>query len=97
MIDYLLKFPSKQEAEQFGVANGFASVAEDGTIKSNVASHEHALCVIGEHNGDGQWWVLFRDIIGIPVPDEANQFIHWDSSSGFPRPDDELTPQTFWA
>lgn len=96
MIDYLLKFTSKQAAEQFGLAHGFASEV-DGEVVSSIASHEHALHVIGEHDGDWQWWVLFRDLVGIPVPDGAEQFIHWSSASGDPKPTDESTPQTFWA
>ena len=97
MIDYILRFPSKQVAEQFGLANGFASENEDGEVESNIASHEHALNVIGEHGGDGQWWVLFRDLVGIPIPEGGEQFIHWSSTSGEPRPTDESTPNIFWA
>jgi hypothetical protein len=53
--------------------------------------------VIGEHNGDGQWWVLFRDLIGIPIPEGGEQFIFWASTSGDPRPTDETVPNIFWA
>ena len=94
MIDYLLKFPSKSAAEQFGIASGFASEV-DGEVVSNLASHEHAMCVVGDYNG--AWWVLFRDLVGIPIPDGADQFIHWSSTSGEPRPTDESTPNIFWA
>jgi len=97
MIDYLLKFPSKAAAEQFGIANGFAAPDESGEVQSNLASHTHALGVIGEHDGDGQYWVLFRDLIGIPIPEGGEQFIHWSSTSGDPRPtDDPTVPNTFW-
>lgn len=48
--------------------------------------------------GDGQWWVLFRDLPGIPVPEGGEAFIHWSSTSGEPRPiDDPETPAAFWA
>lgn len=97
MIDYILRFGGKQVAEQFGIANGFASEVGGGEVVSNLASHTHALCVIGEHNGDGQYWVLFRDLVGIPIPTGGEQFIHWSSATGTPRPVDEFTPQTFWA
>ena len=108
MTDYLLKFPSKAVAEQFGITNGFASPDENGDVQSNLASHTHALCVIGEHftggdedtpaTGDGQYWVLFRDLIGIPIPEGGEQFIFWASSSDTPRPiDDPTVPNTFWA
>lgn len=97
MIDYLLKFPSKAIAEQFGIANGFAAPDEDGVIQSSLASHEYALHVIGEHSGDGQWWVLFRDLVGIPIPEGGEQFIFWASDSGEQRPTDESTPNIFWA
>ena len=95
MIDYLLKFPSKEAAEQFGITNGFAVPDEDGVVQSSLASHEHALCVIGDH--EGQYWVLFRDLIGIPIPAGGEQFIHWSSTSSLPRPtDDPAVPNTFW-
>lgn len=107
MIDYLLKFPSKEVAQQFGLANGFAIVDENGEVQSSLASHEHALCVVGEHNGDGQWWVLFRDLAGIPVPDGADQFIYWastftvDDEDGnpipVPRPISDDVPNAWWA
>lgn len=120
MIDYLLKFPSKQVAEQFGIASGFASEV-DGEVVSNLASHTHAMCVIGEHwipqpdingepqlsIGDGAWWVLFRDLVGIPVPDGADQFIYWasdfsvDDEDGnpvpVPRPISDDVPNIWWA
>ena len=107
-MDYLLKFPSKEVAEQFGLANGFASIDEDGVIQSSLASHTHALHIIGEHFtggdeetpavGDGQFWVLFRDLVGIPIPEGGEQFIFWTSSSDLPRPiDDPAIPTIFWA
>lgn len=105
MTDYLLVFPSKTVAEQFGIANGFAVPDENGEVQSSLASHTHALCVIGEHFtggdeetpavGDGQWWVLFRDLVGIPIPEGGEQFIYWSSASGDPRP--ETGPQHQWA
>ena len=105
MIDYLLKFPSKSAAEQFGIASGFASEV-DGEVVSNLASHEHAMCVVGDYNG--AWWVLFRDLVGIPVPDGADQFIYWSSEwtvldedgneTPVPRPiDDPNVPNIWWA
>lgn len=97
MIDYILKFPSKEVAQQFGIANGFATEDENGEVQSSLASHTHAMCVVGEHNGDGQWWVLFRDLIGIPIPEGADQFIHWASTSGEERPTDESVPSIWWA
>jgi hypothetical protein len=93
-VDFILRFPSKTAAEQFGIASGFASEV-DGEVVSNIASHEHALHVVGDH--DGAWWVLFRDLVGIPIPDGAEQFIYWSSTSGDPKPTDNSTPQTFWA
>ena len=95
MTDYILKFPSKLAAEQFGIASGFASANEDGEVQSNLASHTHAMCVVGDFNG--AWWVLFRDLVGIPIPEGGEQFIHWSSASGEPRPTDESTPNIFWA
>ena len=104
--DYLLKFPSKQIAEQFGVANGFAQEV-DGAIVSTLATHEYALHEIGAHNGS-DYWILFRDLVGIPVPPEADPFIFWasdwtvtddaGSEISIPRPEfNPDVPSVFWA
>ena len=103
-VDYILKFPSKSAAEQFGIASGFASEV-DGEVVSNIASHEHALHVVGDYNG--AWWVLFRDLVGIPIPDGAEQFIYWasdftvDDEDGnpvpVPRPISDDVPNIWWA
>jgi hypothetical protein len=103
-VDYILKFPSKSAAEQFGIASGFASEV-DGDVVSNIASHEHALHVVGDYNG--AWWVLFRDLVGIPIPDGAEQFIYWasdftvDDEDGspvpVPRPISDDVPNVWWA
>ena len=106
ITDYLLKFPSRSIAEQFGVANGFAQEV-DGAIVSTLATHEYALHEIGEHNG-ADYWVLFRDLVGIPIPEGADQFIFWASNQSIiddagseisiPRPEFNLdVPNTFWA
>ena len=95
MIDYILKFGSKAVAEQFGIANGFSSPDENDDVQSDLASHEHALCVVGEFAGE--WWVLFRDLVGIPIPAGVEQFIYWSSESGDPRPVDESVPNIWWA
>lgn len=95
MTDYILKFGSKAIAEQFGIANGFSELDENGAVRSNLASHEHALCVVGEYAGE--WWVLFRDLVGIPIPVGGEQFVHWSSASGDPRPVDESVPNIWWA
>jgi hypothetical protein len=107
MTDFFLRFASKAIAEQFGIANGFAALDENGEVQSSLASHTHALCIIGEHNGDGQYWVLFRDLVGIPIPEGGEQFIFWasdftvDDEDGnpvpVPRPISEDVPSLFWA
>jgi hypothetical protein len=96
MIDYILKFPSKTVAEQFGIANGFAVTDENGEVQSNLASHTHAMHIIGEHNG-ADWWVLFRDLVGIPIPEGGEQFIFWSSASDEPRPISDDVPSVWWA
>ena len=107
MIDYILKFKSKQVAEQFGIANGFAQADEDGNIQTSLASHTHALHEIGEHNGS-DYWVLFRDLVGIPIPNGGDQFIYWSSDwnviddagseISIPRPEfNPDVPNVFWA
>jgi hypothetical protein len=96
MTDYLLKFPSRATAVQFGLANGFAVIDDEGNEQITLASHEYALHIIGEHQGS-DWWVLFRDLVGIPIPAGGEQFIAWSSASGEQRPTDESTPNIFWA
>ena len=106
MIDYLLKFPDRATAVQFGLANGFAIIDEDGNEQITLASHEHALHVIGEHNGS-DWWVLFRDLVGIPIPEGGDQYIYWSSDwtvldedgseIPVPKPTDESVPNIWWA
>jgi hypothetical protein len=107
ITDYLLKFPSREVAVQFGLANGFATIDDEGNEHITLASHEYALCIIGEHNGDGQWWVLFRDLVGIPIPEGGEQFIYWasdftvdDEDSNpipVPRPISDDVPNVWWA
>jgi hypothetical protein len=106
MTDYLLKFPDRTTAVMFGLANGFAVIDDEGNEQITLASHEYALCIIGEHNGS-DWWVLFRDIVGIPIPEGGEQFIYWasdftvDDEDGnpvpVPRPISEDVPNIWWA
>jgi hypothetical protein len=106
ITDYILKFPSKAVAEQFGIASGYA-VEVDGAIQTTLATHQYALHEIGEHNG-ADYWVLFRDLVGLPVPEGADQFIVWASNQSiiddagdeifFPRPEfNPDVPSIFWA
>lgn len=106
MIDYILRFKSKAVAEQFGIANGYA-VDNDGVVETTLATHQYALHEIGEHNG-ADYWVLFRDLVGLPVPEGADQFIFWSSTwtvtdedgneIPVPRPEDQPdVPSVFWA
>jgi hypothetical protein len=119
--DYLLKFPDRATAVQFGLANGFAVIDDEGNEQITLASHEYALCIIGEHwiaqpdidgepqpaIGDGQWWVLFRDLVGIPIPEGGDLYIYWSSDwtvldedgseIPVPKPTDESVPNIWWA
>lgn len=106
MTDYLLKFPSRDVAIQFGASTGLAVQDDGGNWFPNLASHEHALLEIGPHNGEN-YWILFRDLIGIPIPDGGEQFIYWSSSwktideNGneilIPRPESNPdVPNIFW-
>lgn len=105
MIDYLLKFPSKDVAIQFGAATGLAIQNEDGDWVASTATHNHCLNEIGEYNGS-DYWILYRDYSHIEVPEGADQFIYWCSewktgeNNDIPveRPMDEtLAPTVFWA
>ena len=95
-IDYLLKFPSKDVAIQFGAATGLAIQTEDGIWQASTATHDHALLEIGEHNGS-DYWILYRDLTGIPVPEGAESFIYWTSTSNEVRPQDASVPNIFWS
>lgn len=100
--DYLLRFDSEEQAEQFGIANGFACVGKDGRVAATLASHEFALHVIGPHVqppldensdpiSDGKWWVLFRDLKGLDLPAGSEEYIVWASwqvEVTVPNPDD---------
>jgi hypothetical protein len=106
MIDYLLKFEDRTTAVMFGLANGFAIIDDEGNEQITLASHEYALCIVGEHNGS-DWWVLFRDLVGIPIPEGGEQFIYWasdftvDDEDGnpvpVPRPISDDAPNIWWA
>lgn len=107
MTDYLLKFDSKEVAEQFSIANGFAKVDKAGKVNTTLADLTYSLLEIGENNKDGKFWVLFRDLVDRVIPSGAEQFIYWDSNftvkdeSGndiqVPYPSDPLvSPTTFW-
>jgi len=107
MIDYLLKFPSKDVAIQFGASTGLASQDEEGNWQASTATHNHCLLEIGEYNGS-DYWILYRDYSNIDVPAGADQFIYWCSEwqtgpdedgemHNIPRPTDEtLAPTVFW-
>ena len=93
-------------AQQFGIASGYA-VDNEGVIETTLATHMYALHEIGEHNG-ADYWVLFRDLVGLPVPEGADQFIFWSSAwtvtdedgneIPVPRPEDQPdVPSIFWA
>jgi hypothetical protein len=105
-IDYLLKFPSKEVAIQFGAATGLAAQDENGIWHPSTATHDHAIFEIGAHNGS-DYWILYRDLTGIPVPAGAEAFIYWCSDwrvldengleVAIPYPNDKsLAPTVFW-
>ena len=108
MKDYLLKFPSKEAAVMFGLQSGFVAFDENKEPYTTLATHTYAVAIIGPWleqtgvDGDGnpiiksddQHWVLFRDLVGLPIPPGAEQFIFWTSDYG-PRP--ENCPQTEFA
>lgn len=108
MIDYILCFPNKQIAEQFSISNGFAVFDNESKTISPLLEIDYSICEVGEHNGDGQYWVLFRDLVGIPIPAGGDQFIYWSSEwtvldedgneTAIPRPvNDPNVPNIWWA
>ena len=108
--DYILCFESQAQAEQFGIANGFAVVGKDGKVQTVLATHQYAMDIIGEWivqtpgvdaNGDpypptpdGNYWVLFRDLAGLDVPADAAPFIYWASWMTEEIPDPEDPSKT---
>lgn len=108
MKDYLLKFPSKEEAVGFGLQSGFVALDEVGEPYTTLATHEYAVVIVGPwleqtsvdeeglpvFKSDDQHWVLFRDLVGLPIPAGAEQFIFWTSDDGS-RP--ENCPQLAFA
>jgi hypothetical protein len=106
MTDFILKFPDRTTAVMFGLQNGFAVIDDEGNEQITLASHEYALHVIGEHNGS-DWWVLFRDLVGIPIPEGGDLYIYWSSDwtvldedgseIPVPKPTDESVPNIWWA
>jgi len=107
MKDYLLNFPSKEAAVQFGLQSGFVAFDENKQPYTTLATHTYAVAIIGpwikitgydaENNpiveSDNRHWVLFRDLVGLPIPSGAEQYIFWTSDDG-PRP--ENCPQDNW-
>jgi hypothetical protein len=49
MIDYLLKFPDRESANQYGLSAGYTSLDGEGFAITSTAGADYALCVIGEH------------------------------------------------
>jgi hypothetical protein len=108
MKDYLLRFDSKEQAVEFGLASGFVSFDENNEPFTTLATHTYAVAVLGpwvrqtgtDQDGnpivesDNKHWVMFRDLVGLPIPTGAEQFIFWDSDLG-PRPED--CPNMMWA
>lgn len=43
--------------------------------------------------GDNNWWVFFRDLVNMEIPQEAEQYVIWSSASGLERPTGIEYPQ----
>lgn len=105
MIDYLLKFPDRDAALVFGEVNGFTTIdPETGEPTTTLATHTFALAVLGDFYDESTtpptftgYWILFRDLVGIPVPPDADPYIFWSSDSGLPRPSGPDIPSADWA
>ena len=105
MIDYLLKFPDRDAALVFGEVNGFTTIdPETGEPTTTLATHTFALAVLGDFYDESTtpptftgYWTLVRDLVGIPVPPDADPYIFWSSDSGLPRPSGPDIPSADWA
>jgi hypothetical protein len=93
MTDYLLCFPSRDAAIQFGLDNGFLEIVDGSPVQSFDKQQVCSIYAIGEWEGDGKWWILFRDMLNIPVQPDWEQYIFWRTSDG-PQP--ENGPQARW-
>jgi hypothetical protein len=93
MTDYLLCFPDRDTAIQFGLANGFLEMLDGVPVPSFDKQQVCSIYPIGDWNEDGKWWILFRDAIGIVVQPAWEQYIFWRTSDG-PQP--ESGPQVRW-
>lgn len=51
MIDYLLKFPDRATADQYGLGAGYTCLDAEGFAITSTSGADYALCVIGEHWG----------------------------------------------
>ena len=98
MIDYLLCFDDQDEAIEFADTHGFDTRDTHTAAVSIIGEH---MTMTGEEiadgpfkgtkrpQGDGLFWVLYRDINEtLEVPEEAETYIVWASNSGEPRPTD---------
>jgi len=49
MIDYLLKFPDRATADQYGLSAGYTHLDSEGFPITSTSGVDYALCIIGEH------------------------------------------------
>ncbi len=91
MIDLLLRFPSQNAAAQVGQGLGYTTPDGQGGWNTTEATLTLAVCVIGEHNGDGKWWVMVRSLVDMPVPEVIAPYIVT------PDPENPAIPQRVWA
>jgi hypothetical protein len=91
MIDLLLCFPSQNAAALIGQGMGYTVSDGQGGWVTTEATLTLAVCVIGEHNGDGKWWVMVRSLVEMPVPQAILPYVVT------PDPDDPLKPNWAWA
>lgn len=83
-------------------------MGSDGQPFTTLATHTYAVAVIGPWlkqvgedaegltivESDNNHWVLFRDLVGLSVPEGAEPYIFWTSDGGaFPK----NCPQVFWS
>ena len=99
MIDYLLCFDDQDEAIEFADTHGFDTrdthnaavsiIGEYVTMTGPIITEEGPFKGMRTQEGDGLFWVLYRDINEtLEVPEEAETYIVWASNSGEPRPTD---------
>jgi len=116
MIDSLFRFPSDtvfhRASQLMGTANsdGTPILATFAFAQAIIGEHmvptgaiiDTPLGPVPELDGDGKYWVLFRALEEVPVPNVLSAYVAWRSTltepdgTPIPRPTTPEYPQQVW-